>query len=395
MSEGWLLYPTRAVTLDAAHSVARLNAQLADGLHDSPYPVQVLQEHTVPADARGRFATQRLRNTPAARLGGRALKAAGRTAQGGHLRRSGWYEAAARHIGTDPRFVITSQASSVSGLRRHWPTTPIFLWLHDLPAGDGREAAIAGARDATVVVTASTYVRDRLWQLTADRAAPASMWVVPYAIDDQTFRPGDENARERWRAALGIERSQRVLGFASNILPHKGLQTVLAALHGLRRAGDPSSRDSRLLIAGDEAQDHGGRFRAMATDFGVPLSFTGRLPPARLRQYYCSLDALLVPSAWAEPFGLVALEALVCGTPVLASRAGGLAAVCADQPGAVLVDPPTSPEAWAAALRTFFTTPGGGDPSPSSVRYSTLAAFLERWHKVLDHHVPANENISP
>lgn len=395
---GLLFYPTRAVTRDADQSVARLCAQLAAGLAGSPYSLTVVQAAPAAPPPGDGFALESLREGVAARVAVRLLKAAGAPASGGRLRRRAWYRRAADRAAarTDraPRFAVTCQAESVPWLRRGLGDLPLFLWLHDMPRGPARAAGLEGARQATAVVVGSESMRERLWQRLAERGHPAASWLIRYPVDETCFRPAGEAERRAWRASFDLPAEVRALGFASSLASHKGLATVLTALHGLRRGAPSPLPPLRLLVAGDanDDADGGGRLRALARAYGVDLAFTGRLAPARLREYYVALDALLVPSVWAEPYGMVALEALACGTPVLASRAGGLAEICRDRPGARLVSPPTAPAAWARALAATL----GPDPPPrppggleGSIAEGGMSAFLASWRELFEYHLPS------
>lgn len=255
----------------------------------------------------------------------------------------------------------------------------IILWLHDARIND---PALQGIPAADAIVCASEYIRERVWSLLKDTGCSPAMWVIPYGLDDRCFYPADTCERESLRTTFAMTSGETVLGFASSLAAHKGLHIVLYALGALAREADGLELGPiRVLVAGNESEDRARDYAALARALGVRLDFTGLLPPHRLRGFYCSIDALLVPSVWAEPFGLVALECLACGTTVLASDAGGLREICLDQPNAMLVAPANSPPAWSRALARWLRS--ANSRAERQPRYTTLETFAGEWGNVL------------
>jgi D-inositol-3-phosphate glycosyltransferase len=149
-------------------------------------------------------------------------------------------------------------------------------------------------------------------------ARPDRMAVVPCGVDTELFTPHDPPAA---RAALGLPGGPLIL-YVGRLTPIKGLETLLTSL---------ASMDARptLVVAGgdhDEPQNgHVARLHARVAALGLTdtVRFIGPQPQPRLRLYYSAADATIMPSYY-ESFGMVALEAMACGSPVIASRVGGL-----------------------------------------------------------------------
>jgi D-inositol-3-phosphate glycosyltransferase len=194
--------------------------------------------------------------------------------------------------------------------------------------------------DADRLVAASEVERDYL----VDRygAERARVAVVPCGVDTALFSPSDAGAA---RAGLGLGAGPLLL-YVGRIAPIKGLHTLLDAIARLRAAGRPLE----LLIVGgdtDEAIDgHEAelRRRLAALGLGDTVRFVGAQPQDKLRSYYVAADATVLPSYY-ESFGMVALEAMACARPVIASRVGGLQTTVRDGVTGVLV-----PEHDAGAL---------------------------------------------
>jgi len=193
-----------------------------------------------------------------------------------------------------------------------------------------------------IVATCSDEVFELL-RLGGDRRRIS---VVPCGVDLTTFRPigeADERTPGRHR-----------LVYVGRLVERKGIGNAISALAGLVNNGGP---DAELVVAGGpDAADVGtdpevGRLRALARKAHVEdrVHFRGRVGRAELPALLRSADAVVcVP--WYEPFGIVPLEAMACGVPVVASAVGGIIDSVVDGKTGVHV-PPRRPDRVAAVLR--------------------------------------------
>lgn len=216
------------------------------------------------------------------------------------------------------------------GLRARWGV-PVVQMFHTL--GRLKNAAVRwpGEREPALrlreesrlaasvdrVVAATPFERRHLIRRCG--LSPDRVVVVPCGVDTELFRPG---LQEQARATLGLGPDPLVL-YVGRIAPVKGLDTLLEAM---ARLPDPRAR---LLVVGGEADEprdgHEARLRRHAAGLGLGerARFVGSQPQERLRAYYVAADVTVLPSYY-ESFGMVALEAMACGRPVVASRVGGL-----------------------------------------------------------------------
>jgi D-inositol-3-phosphate glycosyltransferase len=175
------------------------------------------------------------------------------------------------------------------------------------------------------LVAASAVERRAL--VDAYGADPARAVVIPCGVDTALFRPGD---RDTARARVGAGEPPLVV-YVGRIAPIKGLETLLDAIAHLRAAGSVV----RLLIVGGEADEpvdgHEAEIRQRVDGLGLRevVRFVGAQPQEALRDYYLAADVTVLPSYY-ESFGMVALEAMACGSPVIGSRVGGLATTVRD-----------------------------------------------------------------
>ncbi|PFG73576.1 glycosyltransferase [Tepidiforma thermophila] len=204
------------------------------------------------------------------------------------------------------------------------------------------------ARRATAIVTASDHERQLLERYYG--ADPARMHTVPCGIDLDLFRP---LPRAEARASLGLPLDRPVLLWVGRLEKLKGLEILLDAVAGLERD------DALLLIVGgdDRAAPLRAELEAQARALGIAgrVRFTGAVDHAALPRYYSAADVCVVPSFY-ESFGLVAVEAMACGTPVVASRVGGLVSTVIDGVTGYLI-PWRCPEPFAEKLDVLLANP--------------------------------------
>ena len=171
-------------------------------------------------------------------------------------------------------------------------------------------------KSADAIVVSTQQEKDELVRHYG--AQPHKIPVVPAGVDLDLFRPVDKGqARQR----LGL-RERKIILYVGRIEPIKGLDVLINAMALLEDADD-----TRLLIVGGKlGQDRElDRLKSMAADLGIgeKVTFTGAVEQAQLPDYYSAADVFVLPS-YSESFGLAALEAMACATPVVVSRVGGL-----------------------------------------------------------------------
>jgi D-inositol-3-phosphate glycosyltransferase len=185
-------------------------------------------------------------------------------------------------------------------------------------------------------------------------AAPSKVRVIPHGVDRSRFHPGDRAAA---RAALGLTR-RHVLAFVGRLQPLKAPDVAVRTLAVLARRRP--ELDAELVVVGGASGNGAGepeRLARLARAEGVAdrVRFLPAQPHERLGTVYQAADLLLVPSR-SESFGLVALEAQACGTPVVAARVGGLNHAVGDGTTGRLLGG-HDPEVWAEAVGGLLSCP--------------------------------------
>lgn len=267
--------------------------------------------------------------------------------------------------------------SAVAGHRlKHELEVPLISTFHTLArvkavSGDSepfaRIAAETSAIGCSDAICASSFVEAQqlidLYGATADRVE-----IVPLGVDRAFFSPGDKAGA---RHALGLG-DEAILLFVGRIQSLKGLDLAVGALDDLR---DPNA--SLVVVGGPSGADGAlelRRIRDMVATRGLTarVRFVEPQPHHLLSTYYRAADVCVVPSR-SESFGLVALEAAACGTPVVAAAVGGLRTLVDDGVTGFLVDERAASQ-WAGAIEMIL-----GDAELASTMSKAAAELGHRY----------------
>jgi D-inositol-3-phosphate glycosyltransferase len=224
----------------------------------------------------------------------------------------------------------------------------------DTPEPRGREIGEAQVVEAADRLVANTEGEAReLIELYA--APPEKVSVVPPGVDLTTFTPGDRAAARR---ELGLATDGDLLLFVGRIQPLKAPDVLLRATHELIQR-DPTRR-ATLTVAVVGGPSGSGLARPheleeLAASLGIAelVRFVKPVERPVLAQWYRAADLVVVPS-YSESFGLVAIEAQACGTPVVAADVGGLPTAVGD--AGLLVDGHETTQ-WADATESLLRDP--------------------------------------
>lgn len=223
--------------------------------------------------------------------------------------------------------------------------------------GTGLVAAVLGClerralRAASVVVVLSEFSRQVLARTHGGLRAPVV--TIPGAVDLARFRPPAD--RRAVREALGLPRGGALLLTVRDLQPRMGLDTLLRALVVLG-----ARRELTCVIGGSGGLRPALERLAADLGLGAAARFAGHIAEEALPSYYQAADLFVLPTRVLEGFGLVTVEALACGTPVVATPVGATPEILLPlEPRLLAAD--NSPEALAEALAAAL--PLTADPS--------------------------------
>jgi len=209
------------------------------------------------------------------------------------------------------------------------------------------EAEVMASADR--IIAFSPHERDAMARLYGADAAKVSL--VPCGVDLSVFRPLDQKAvRDR----LGLN-GEKILLYVGRVEPLKGLDLLVET------AAQMDSEDGvRVIVVGadvngDREMDR-VKLLAKERDLEGQIDFVGQVDHKELPLYYNAADVCVVPSYY-ESFGLVALESMACGTPVVATRVGGLSTII--QHGRTgYLKPWRCPDAFANSVEMIISSDG-------------------------------------
>ena len=215
-------------------------------------------------------------------------------------------------------------------------------------------------------------------------AAPGTISVIPCGVNLDLFRPIE---REIARSHLCFN-SESIILFVGRIVPLKGIENLLKAMTYLDKMG----KIKLVVIGGDgHSQAEMQRLKNLSRTLRIEgkVIFVGSVKQETLPFFYSAADLCVVPSYY-ESFGLVVLESLACGTPVVATKVGCAESVIRHgETGYVVAD--NTPESLADKISRLLSTPNGKPDFVPSVRASVAKyswpniseAIIEEYRRVL------------
>ena len=234
---------------------------------------------------------------------------------------------------------------AASSLSDHWGGVPIVHMFHTLGEMKNRIARTEAEREGEYRINGEKQVLSRadrivvatLAELTQLRflykAEQSKMVIIPPGVDVCHFYPIPADEAKTY---IGLSPDARMILFVGRIEPLKGVDTLLQAMACLQLK-DSSQLVHLAIIGGDPSASpeqmtaEMARLQKMCDDLWLDQSvvFLGMRDQDKLPYYYSAAEVVVMPSHY-ESFGMVALEAMACGTPVIASEVGGLAYLVRD-----------------------------------------------------------------
>ena len=237
---------------------------------------------------------------------------------------------------------IDNRPLLLAAVKRQHPGTPVLLFLHSLTfvPSESRIARSLALADAVAVNSRSLQLRlSRRFPGTLSRLS-----VIPLGADLSRFIPAQPQEKERLRRLYGLAPGFTVL-FVGRVIPRKGVPVLIRAMQHLNQ-----HMPARLLIAGQGKPPYLRQLKSLARRLGVRVTFLGNIPHEDIHGLYQAADCFICPSQRHESFGLVNVEAMASGLPVIASNNGGIREIIDSGYNGYLVKRYREPGAFANRL---------------------------------------------
>jgi D-inositol-3-phosphate glycosyltransferase len=232
----------------------------------------------------------------------------------------------------------------------------------NLAEGESPEPMIRVQGESQVVAAADALIANTDAEaaslVSLYEACPDNVSVVSPGVNLQMFTAG--NGKVAARTAIGMPTTGNIIAFVGRIQPHKGPEVLIRSIAEMVSHSPTLRGDLTVLVVGGASGTSTvevDRLQELAQWLGIAdiVRFEPPVTREELANYYRAADLVCVPS-YSESFGLVALEAQACGTPVVASAVGGLRTAVADGISGVLVDG-HNPRAWSSVLARLLQEP--------------------------------------
>jgi len=219
-------------------------------------------------------------------------------------------------------------------------------------------------RSHRIVAATEREKEDLIWHY---GASPETISVIPCGVNLELFQPMDKRTAKQ---QLGLGDDKSIL-FVGRVEPLKGIDKLLMAMTYLQN----NQKLRLLVIGGDENSRHEmERLQRLCRELHIrdSVTFLGVIRQEELPRFYSAADVCVVPSYY-ESFGLVALESLACGTPVVATRVGGTESIIRQgKTGYVVLD--NAPHRLADKIGLLLSRPNNNADSVNLIRAS-VAGF--------------------
>lgn len=244
---------------------------------------------------------------------------------------------------------VDNRPRSMATIKRSLPDIPVVLYLHSLTFAQPGASRLAMLRKADLIAVNSRSLKERL-----GRRFPSlkqHMRIVPLGTDLNRFAPASRAEKEQLRKQLGVTQPFCVL-YAGRLIPRKGVNVLIRAVAILQQ-----KHPVQLLIAGKGPPSYVRKLRRLADRKQVQATFCGQIAHERMERLYRAADCIVCPSQKHEAFGLVNVEAMASGLPVIASDNGGIREIIQTGNEGYLVYAYDKPESFALRLNQLASNP--------------------------------------
>lgn len=280
---------------------------------------------------------------------------------------------------------VDNRPEAVSLLKSHLPSARIVLNLHSLTfmrkLSAQRQRRVM--KDAHAILCNSHYIKNHYRKLFPPYTT--KIHAIQLGTDTSRFKPPTLAEKYRLRARFSVEDTFNIL-YCGRIIPQKGVELLIQAA-AITKKKYPFIR---VVLVGPSSQTYLRKIISLAKRLHVPLSIAGKMKPSLTHRAYWLGDCLVFPTQFKEAFGLVNVEAMASGLPVIASHRGGIPEILKGGNGITVRDY-RNPQAFSRAIIQLISSPSqkrklaGAGQRTALQRYSwkRVAADYHRFYSRL------------
>ncbi|ASA25260.1 glycosyltransferase family 4 protein [Paenibacillus donghaensis] len=247
-------------------------------------------------------------------------------------------------------------------------SVPVVLFLHSLTFVPPSEATARALARADWIIVNSRSLQHRIARRFPGLGS-GKLRVVPLGADLTRFTPADPQEMLRLRSSYRLPGSFTVL-FVGRVIPRKGVPLLIRAMQQLNRR-----LPAHLVVAGRVKPPYLRRLKRLARKQRVSVSFLGSIGHEEIHRLYQAADCFVCPSQRHEAFGLVNVEAMACGLPVIASSNGGIREIISSGHNGYLIEHYREPQPFARRLLALARNPQLAARIGAQGRKDVLEAF--------------------
>lgn len=224
-------------------------------------------------------------------------------------------------------------------IKQAFPEIPISLFLHSLTFVPPQPIISRYLRKADLIIANSHSLQQKLASQFPQSAK--NIHTVELGVDISRFRSATEIEKRTSRKRYDIDNVFTIL-FVGRIIPQKGVAILIQAAHLVRK-----HTPVQIVIVGRAQPSYMRRLKSQARTLGVPITYLGEFAHTKIHKIYRLADCFVCPSQTHEAFGLVNIEAMASGVPVIASRNGGIQEIVIHGHNGYLVNQYRKPQGFA------------------------------------------------
>ncbi|WP_082053035.1 glycosyltransferase family 4 protein [Gordoniibacillus kamchatkensis] len=249
---------------------------------------------------------------------------------------------------------VDNRPRYAAAIKAAFPRQTVSLFLHSLtfvtpPRLTASKAAELLAKPDLIIANSTSLQRELGRRFPNCRSRIRK---VPLGVDLKRFRPPAREEKAAAKRKYGGGPAFTVL-FVGRVIPRKGIPVLLKAMRHVYRV----QPKARVIVAGGGKRAYISGLKGLAKKLGVRAKFTGLLSHRSIDRIYRAADCFVCPSQRHEAFGLVNVEAMASGVPVVASRIGGIGEIVKDGHNGFLVNDYRSPAALGLAIARLAADP--------------------------------------